>query len=305
MKRKKNSHITTDRKVLALCSLSHLSKPASAVQTVRAQNTKHHPLISKEERKKKPLQILCNNNKNNCASVYACEELIDCPPFAVLCTKKVQRKASFPFPHTGKKKIKDLNVKYEPKESIKNGIRNVFKKKNETKPKRCRVHVPKKAHSQPLRHLNMNVCHFWFTLIQPETGTLSLPGASFQFHILYKAEFKALTTSIIEAIYTKNTAIYRNAQPVISPWFFCVLYILKLFKLPTDFKHCKGGHLVQLLTATDDQWCGSLDIFIWVDTSQKQRGKRKKSQVALLAPFKCRQLNPDLTHNAEAAIAPW
>lgn len=84
-------------------------QPFSLIQTrlccSDCQSTKHHPLIPKEERKK-TLQILCNNNKNNCASVYACEELIDCPPFAVLCTKKVQRKTSFPFPHIGKKKDK-------------------------------------------------------------------------------------------------------------------------------------------------------------------------------------------------------
>lgn len=43
----------------------------------------------------------------------------------------------------------------------------------------------------------------------------------FQFHTLYKAEFKALLTSIIKAIYTKkkkkNTPIYRNTQPANFP----------------------------------------------------------------------------------------
>lgn len=54
---------------------------------------------------------------------------------------------------------------------------------------------------------------------------------------LYKAEFKALSTSIIKAIYTgekKNTSIYTNTKPAISPR-FCVLYNWKIFNLPTDF----------------------------------------------------------------------
>lgn len=173
----------------------------------------------------------------------------------------------------------------------------------------------KKIHYHPLRNVSMIFCSwawpecqgfefFWFALVKPEKGRKGNTESTrsiiplFQFHTLYKAEFKALSTSIIiiKAIYTKkkkNTPIYRNTQPAISPW-FCVLYMLKLFNLPTVFffilQHCKGGHLVQLLTATDYQWCEKdlLDILVAVEFSclnmahsaqsrgQKQKNKQKK-----------------------------
>lgn len=104
---------------------------------------------------------------------------------------------------------------------------------------------------------------------------------------LHKAEFKALLTSIIKAFLykKKKNPIYRNTQTVISLW-FCLLN--KRFSLSTVLKHCKEGHLVQLLTATDYQWCeeNSLDIVVCGASScstncskqrATQKGKEKKN----------------------------
>lgn len=47
--------------------------------------------------------------------------------------------------------------------------------------------------------------HFWLPLPDKgNTGSTTSVIPLFQFHTLYKAEFKALSTSIIKAIYTKN-----------------------------------------------------------------------------------------------------
>lgn len=150
------------------------------------------------------------------------------------------------------------------------------------------------------RDKSVKAWHLWFALARPIKGTTESTRSIiplFLFHTLYKAEFKALSTSIIKAIYTgkkkkRNTPIYRSTHPACSPW-LCVLYISKLFNLPTVFilQHCKGGHLVQLLRATDYQWCelDSLDIFAAVELScfnmahaaQSRGQKQKRLTVAL------------------------
>lgn len=58
---------------------------------------------------------------------------------------------------------------------------------------------------------NVKAWHVWFALVQPEKGTPRLTEALlhyFSFTQLYKAEFKALSTSIIKAIYTKKKYTY-------------------------------------------------------------------------------------------------
>lgn len=78
----------------------------------------------------------------------------------------------------------------------------------------------------------------------------------FRFHTLYKAEFKALSTSIIKAIYTTNkTAIYRNTHNLqFLCDFVCFSFSNSSIYQQLEVENTvKGGRLVQLLTATDDQ----------------------------------------------------
>lgn len=129
----------------------------------------------------------------------------------------------------------------------------------------------------------------------------------FKFHTLYKAEFKALLTSTIKAIYTKKTHLSTETHNL---W-FCVLYILKLFNLPTvlSSKHCKRAF--SAIT-----YSNRLSV-MWMDSS-KQREKTKrlmgsegwsccanqpevKSHLALLAPFKSHQMQFDPKYNVKVA----
>lgn len=128
--------------------------------------------------------------------------------------------------------------------------------------------VELRIHRHSFRNVSMNFCSWQkyqsltflicpFTAWKGNTKSARSIIPLLQFHTLYKAEFKALSTSIIKGNYTKKYIyLQKHTQPVIFPW-FCVLYILKLFNSPTIFisQHCEGGHLVQLLTATDYQWC--------------------------------------------------
>lgn len=101
-----------------------------------------------------------------------------------------------------------------------------------------------------------------------------------------KQYFKALSTSIVKAIYTKKYIYLQknpnknkpkdNPQRMILPW-FCVLYILKRFNLQNRFKTLqrRAFFLVQFLTATDYQWCESFssDILVWVEGKNPKKAQ--------------------------------
>lgn len=79
---------------------------------------------------------------------------------------------------------------------------------------------------------------------KPAKGTLDGAAPQFQFHTMYKAQVKALSTSIIKAIYTKknkknikiNQISTDTQQPVILRDFVCFTF-RRLFKSPTAHRH--------------------------------------------------------------------
>lgn len=90
------------------------------------------------------------------------------------------------------------------------------------------------------------------------------------------------------AIQKEHLSIYRNTQLVISLW-FCVLYIWKLFNLPTvlSLKHCKKRAFSAINTATDYQWCEKIHRTPWCVSSLKEKGTTTEKVYGCMTRFRC------------------
>lgn len=195
-----------------------------------------------------------------CVCVWNKWTALHCSHLASSCTK-----CRFELPFASISNIKKNKIsKYEEHKKC-NGI-DYHLKKQKIKPAEPKEnHLPPFQRCTykflPLTTMSVEAWRVLFVIEKPAKGTLSARSVvrEFQFHTLYKAEVKALSTSIIKAIYTKKTNQKQKKlylQKHNSLW-FSVIFVCFTFWDSSNHQqviitqHCNGGRLVQLLTTTD------------------------------------------------------